>query len=141
MENEMQKIFLSICVLSLVFIVGCGRLRVDLAISSYNKIAPTVHLGDSREVVLEKLTPTQKNIPSNARKPSESFKKDNDIYEIYYFRTGRQPDRLTTDDEFTPYVFKNGILESFGWTALGGPESRGQVIQPAPVHNQNVTIE
>jgi hypothetical protein len=85
--------------------------------------------------------PTQEGLPATARKPPESYKQGENIVEIYYFRSGRQPDGLTTDDEFTPYVFTNGILTAIGWAALGGPKSHGQVIQPAPHIEQKVIVQ
>jgi hypothetical protein len=38
-------------------------------------------------------------------------------------RTGWVSDGLTTDDEFTPYVFTDEVLTSIGWVALGGPKT------------------
>ncbi|MCH2386777.1 MAG: hypothetical protein MK240_01115 [Opitutales bacterium] len=34
-------------------------------------------------------------------------------------------DHLTTDDEFTPYIFTDSVLTGIGWAVLGGPKSRG----------------
>jgi len=53
--------------------------------------------------------------------------KDGKKIEIYYFRSGRQPDGLITDDEFTPYVFTDEVLTGIGWQVLGGPNSIGQI--------------
>jgi len=61
------------------------------------------------------------------------------LIEIYFMRSGRQPDGLRTDDEFTPYVFNDGKLVGVGWQVLGGAKSQGQT---SPVTNvqQNVII-
>ena len=54
-------------------------------------------------------------------------------------RSSQQPDGLTTDDEFTPYIFTNGILTGIGWTVLGGPKTQGQVPQ-SPAHISHTTV-
>ena len=52
-------------------------------------------------------------------------------------RTGRQPDGLTTDDEFTPYIFNNGKLVGIGWHLIGGPKTQGQAADTYKITNQN----
>jgi hypothetical protein len=118
---------------------GCVGWQIDSAISRYQKTAPAIQLGDSKEKVLAVLMPTQEGVPARARKSQDAFKQGNDTIEVVYFRSVRQPDNLTTDDEFTPYVFKNGTLVAIGWAALGGPKSQGQVV-PQINMEQNVTV-
>jgi len=48
------------------------------------------------------------------------------LVEIYFMRSGWQPDGLTTDDEFTPYIFHDGKLVGIGWSMIGGSKSQGQ---------------
>lgn len=124
----------------LLLLSGCASLKIDPAISRYQTIAPKVNLGDSKEQVLSLLLPTQEGVPGSAKKQPESFLKDGNTIEIYYFRSMRQPDGITTDDEFTPYVFTNGKLTSIGWTSLGGPQTHGQVIQPPTQINQTTVV-
>ncbi len=119
-------------------VAGCTTLQISPAISSYQREAVKVRLGDSKEKVLEVLIPTQKTLTARERKPPESYKKENDTVEIYYFRSGWSSDGLTTDDEFTPYVFTNGVLTSIGWTALGGEKTHGQVVPSTSI--QQTTI-
>lgn len=102
------------------------------SISKYYSVASKIKLGDSREKVFEILDPTQSSLPRIYRKASDVFIKDENIVEVHYYRTGHISDGLTTDDEFTPYLFKNGKLESIGWLALGGPKTVGKVPQSAP---------
>ena len=99
-----------------------------------NSIAETnIELGDNKYKVLKILgPPTQKGLPQGAKKNPDKYMRGNDLIEIYYLRTGRQSDNLTTDDEFTPYLFKNGNLVSIGWQALGGPKTVGEALQPTP---------
>jgi hypothetical protein len=124
-----------------VLLTGCQAL--DSSIRKYHQTAGQVKLGDSKDKALSILLPTQAKLPYDNRKTSDTYLEGDDVMEIYYFRSGRQPDNLTTDDEFTPYVFKNGTLIAIGWKTLGGPKTHGQVIPPAPVTNieHNVTIE
>ena len=103
---------------------------IDRAISDYESVAPQVKLGDPKGKVLTILEPTQSGIPKGGRKGSESFLfeksfGEKSLIEIYFFRSKRIPDDRTTDDEFTPYTFTDGILTGIGWTILGGPKSVG----------------
>jgi hypothetical protein len=99
------------------------RKDVDSAIAQYHEKAGRVKIGDSKEAALQILVPTQEGLPPSTRRPPEAYKDGDDTVEIYYFRTGWTRDGRTTDDEFTPYVFKNGILQAVGWTTLGGPKT------------------
>ncbi|MCF2948413.1 DUF3192 domain-containing protein [Paraglaciecola aquimarina] len=46
---------------------------------------------------------------------NEFYKIDTDTYQVLYYRTQRiEGDGLTTKDECTPLVFKNGILHGWG---------------------------
>ena len=137
----MKKILVLVLCLGLF---GCAMLEIDPAISKYKAVAPKIKLGDSKEDVLSLLVPTQKSLSGSASKSPEAYIQDGNTVEIYYFRSGRQPDGITTDDEFTPYIFTNGKLTGIGWSVLGGAKSHGQVIQPAPVtniqQNQSTTV-
>ena len=127
------------CLLIILFCSGSATLQIDSAISKYRTEASKIKIGDSKEKALSILEPTQKQLSVNCSKSPEAYMDGEDLIEIYYFRSGRQPDGLTTDDEFTPYVFKNNILVGIGWSMLGGPKSHGQVIQPPSQINQQQT--
>jgi hypothetical protein len=108
---------------------------VDQAIADFHAKAAQIRLGDSREKVLAILGPTQEPIPAGYRRPPETFMADNpaggkDIVEIHYFRSDRIPDDIKTDDEFMPYVFRDGSLVAIGWTVLGGPKNFAKQPQP-----------
>ena len=121
--------------ITLILLCGCGH-AIDYVIEDYKHAANYVSLGDSKEKVLQILSPSQAGLFSNERKMPEKFIKGSDKIEIHFMRSGRQADGLTTDDEFTPYYFKNGILVGIGWQQLGGPKTQGQVV---PVTNVNVS--
>jgi hypothetical protein len=126
---------------SAVFVLtGCVGMQIDSAIGKYESAADQVSLGDSKEKVLAILAPTQEGVPTAARKSSDKYLKDGVKVEIYYMRSVRQPDGLTTDDEFTPYTFNNGKLVGIGWQVLGGPKSQGQATSDTYIQNTNTTI-
>jgi len=87
-------------------------LLIDETISEFHNVADQIELGDSKEKVLSILKPHL--IPRQMKRPDQYIKDDVRI-EIYYFRTGQQPDGLTTANEFTPYIFKNDQLIAIGW--------------------------
>ena len=118
-----------------LLLTGC----VDEAIRKHNLVASNVQLGDSKEKVLTLLMPTQDSLSPREKKSAEQYLKGGVKVAIYYFRTGRQPDGLTTDDEFTPYVFHDGKLVAIGWATLGGPKTQGQV-KPQINMQQNTTV-
>ena len=104
---------------------GCVQ-DIDDSISNYRQVSHQISLGDSRAEVVPILSAAMKDLGGEYRKGPESYIKDGIKVEIYYARTLRQADGLTTDDEFTPYVFNNGKLVGIGWTSLGGSSSQGQ---------------
>ena len=100
--------------------------QIDTAIRQHSEVMSQIQLGDSIEKVVGLLEPIQQKISPTNRKLPERFVKDGVEVYIYYARSGRIPDGLTTDDEFTPYIFHNGKLAAIGWTTLGGPKTHGQ---------------
>lgn len=113
-----------IALLLIVFVISfAGCEAIDSSIKKYYAVADQIKLGDSKEKVLGILIPTQVKLPFDEVKSSDFYMEGDDLMEIYYIRSGKQPDNLTTDDEFTPYIFKNEILIAIGWKTLGGPKS------------------
>jgi hypothetical protein len=129
--------------LSVLCICGCGIHRDNLyadAIGEYHARAVNVRLGDTKDNALRVLLPTQQDVPPQHRRSPEQFNADSpegskSLVEIYYLRSGKARFGdldLNTDDELTPYVFRDGILTSIGWTALGGPKTRAEAPRYAP---------
>lgn len=137
-----NKIISSIFIISIFFFSGCARVEVEKSITSYKKVAHKIELGDSKEKVLSILLPTQKNIPSHAKKESEKYIKNNNLYEVFFVRSSIHADGLTTDDEFTPYVFKDNKLVAIGWSYLGGAKTQGQTTTTVinNIHPTNNTV-
>jgi len=51
---------------------------------------------------------------------NEVYQKDGESIQVLYYRTNRKhKDGITTKDECTPLIFKNGMLVSWGDTAYG----------------------
>ena len=105
---------------------GCTTRIIDSAASGHANASSQIQLGDSKAEVLAILEPLQQKMPSRARKAPERYLKDGKRVYIFFARSGRQPDDLTTDDEFTPYVFEDGKLIAVGWSTIGGPKTQGQ---------------
>ena len=119
-------------VIIVVALSGCATVpiglagRIDGAIANYLEVADQIQIGDHKEEVLTLLLPSQHSVPVHSRRDKDSYTHADTLVEIYYMRSGRQPDGLTTDDEFTPYIFNDGILMGIGWKLLGGPGSRSE---------------
>jgi hypothetical protein len=122
-----------------VALEGCVGMQIDNTISKYEAVADRVQLGDGKDKVLAILQPTQEGLPKSGRKNPEKYVKEGVTVEIYYMRSARQPDDLTTDDEFVPYVFNDGKLVGIGWQVLGGPKTQGQATSDTYISNQNTT--
>jgi hypothetical protein len=94
--------------------------ELEAALAQSRQAIGKVHLGDSKETVLSILSAPQGSPPLNFFKreaPSQIA--------IYYLRTNWIPDNCLTDDELTPFIFRDGILVSIGWRTLSGPKSFG----------------
>lgn len=130
----------SLALLCILLISGCAISQIDSTISKYESVADKVELGDSKEKALSILQPTQSDLPQSARKNPEKYIKDGVKVEIYYMRSARQPDGLTTDDEFVPYLFNDGKLVGIGWQVLGGPKTQGQATSSTYISNTNQTV-
>ncbi len=96
------------------------------AVSGYDEAASLVQIGDSTQSVLERLEPTQDHMNSKLRREPHSYRQGGDLVEIYYFRSGWHADGMNTDDEFTPYIFRNGKLTHVGWRTLTGARTRNR---------------
>lgn len=131
-----MKKYLFIAV-SIISFSGCyPSYYIKQTVDEYDAAESQVQLGDSKQRVLEILEPTQKHLTNSEwRKRPDRYTEEGVLVEIYYFRSGLQSDGLTTDDEFTPYIFNNDKLVGIGWAMIGGPKTYGQT---TPTTNVNV---
>jgi len=105
-------------------LAGCSS-ELHTAISAYEESAGQVEIGMDKEQVLSILQPTQEILGSDEQRAPERYVDENgQLVEIHYFRSNAYYDDVLTDDEFTPYVFRNGKLQAIGWAALGGPKTQ-----------------
>ena len=88
--------------------------------------------------LIEILQPSQSRLSNTEVKQPDMYKKEGVLVEILYFRSGWQSDGLTTDDEFTPYLFNDGKLVAIGWVILGGAKSQGQTTPETNVHTTTI---
>ncbi|MCE9613055.1 MAG: hypothetical protein K8T26_02185 [Lentisphaerae bacterium] len=107
---------------------GCVS-PVDVAVRQYAQMADQVRLGATESDVRALLDPVQARLDVTDRRRPDQYLLSGTNVTIYFARSGCQFDGLTTDDEFTPYVFHDGRLVAIGWTALGGPKTQGQARQ------------
>jgi hypothetical protein len=120
----------------ILLLAGCASVSpIDTAITTFDVAARQVQLGDPISKVMEVLGPSQDGLASSQRKRPDEYLQDGARMQVLYFRSSNQPDGITTDDEFTPYVFKDGKLAAIGWVTLGGPKTQAQ-----PVPHTNVDV-
>ena len=121
----MNKV-LRIIVLSLL-LSGCyAGMDLDQSIDQYRAtVLPSIQLGDSKQDVMQKLTPLHSAWYSSELKPPAQFRKGGNNYYVHFQRSGRIPDGRNTDDEFTPFIFANDTLIEIGWFTLT-PSTTGQ---------------
>jgi hypothetical protein len=119
---------ITVAIVSTLLTACVGAYSISPVVKDYKRVANQVSLGQSKSQVLSILSPSQKNLSAEYSKSPDQYMQDSSLIEIYYMRSGWTSDGLTTDDEFTPYVFKDGILVAIGWASLGGPKSTGQVV-------------
>src|SRR5574341_1013048 len=127
------------CVLCLWLASGCATIeraeqahtqaRLDEAIALYQTAAAQVRLGDSQEKVLALLEPAQAGLLSDDIKGPEAFPIGTEtgqrrMVDVFFFRSGWHADEAPTrdgvplDDNFTPYLFTDGVLTGIGWPTL-----------------------
>jgi hypothetical protein len=113
------------CAAACVILTGCTN-SVRTAINTYEQASGQVEIGMEKEQVLAILEPAKEILPADEQRPPERYVDENgQLVEIHYYRSSAYYDDMLTDDEFTPYVFRNGKLTAIGWAALGGPKTQG----------------
>ncbi len=126
-------VYIALMLLAGSVCTGCV-IVVDRVATQHRQVMDQIALGDSIASVREKLGPLNARLPGSAQKLPERFVKDGKRVFILYARSSLQHDGLTTDDEFTPYVFEDGILVAIGWSTLGGPKTQGQAVPETTIH-------
>jgi len=108
-------------------LVGCwlneqGTLdELQTATAQSQQVMGKVRLGDQKGTVLSILS-----VPENTPQPYYYYLQEgSELIEIFTLRTHVMLDGCMTDDELTPFIFRNGVLVSIGWRTLSGPHSFG----------------
>ena len=106
-----------------VSVVGCAPTAVtQQAVTDYQTVASQISIGDAKDYVLSALHTSQQAIPVHFKKPSEQYLSYGERVEIHFVRTALTSGVGNADDDFTPYVFKNNVLVSVGWTYVSKTE-------------------
>ena len=104
-------------IVACVSVVGCAPTAVtQQAVTDYQAVASKLSIGDAKKYVLGALHSSQQAIPAQFKKPSEQYLSYGEQVEIHFVRTALTSGVENADDDFTPYVFKNDVLVSVGWT-------------------------
>ena len=106
--------------LLMIFLVGCVSSNIDSVVDHYNMNINKITLGMDIDEFNSIFGVQQAALMKGSDKPPTRFTRQGEIFDVVYLRTARIPDGETTDDEFTPHVFKSGKLYQIGWEALGG---------------------
>ena len=71
----------------LLFFFGCAS-PYQLTVDDYMAAYPKISLGQSKQKIIEILTPSQKRLSSSEIKQPDIYKKEGVLVEILYFRRG-----------------------------------------------------
>ncbi len=114
--------------IGVLLLAGCAGLvsPYQQTVDDYMAAYPQVELGMNKVQIAEILTASQSRLSSSEIKQPDRYMKDGVAIDIIYYRSGWQSDGITTDDEFTPYLFNDNKLVAIGWHAIGGAKSQGQ---------------
>lgn len=120
-----MKTLVSILAIAL-FLSGCSAhlaIDTDSASGSITDAKNQVNLGDSRQDVLDILTPDY-DLAMKVRyvKDAEKFFPDGSVVEIYYMKSVQSDDDQATEGEITPYMFVDDQLTGMGWDVVDGPK-------------------
>jgi outer membrane murein-binding lipoprotein Lpp len=123
-KNMSNKLFFIVLIAALA---GCSaNQKIDDTVTAFDNAESKVHMGDLTSDVLAILEPTQ--IDAHAKKwetKHDSFNNNGTTIDIYYFRSSAPNNGLTAEDEYTPYVFKDGRLAGIGWGMIREQEVNG----------------
>lgn len=111
---------------------GCGvanTMQRNEAADYYAEVAPMVQLGMS-EASFQALMGPALEVTKKDKRPTR-FTSEGSLYVVYYPRSAEFWDGEITDDEYTPYIFRDGKLVDVGWDAIGGTKYTTRDIREA----------
>lgn len=132
----------TLMVLMLVSLAGCASLqsKQQHAVENYAKVAAQISLGMDKQAVKQILDPSQSCLTPPQTKLPDQYMEGEILVEILYFRSGWQRDGIVTDDEFTPYIFNDGVLVAVGWVTLGGPKTQAQALPENTIYSHRAAV-
>jgi hypothetical protein len=117
LQLKRHKFGIVALVVAALSVAGCAPNQVSQkAVADYKSVASQISIGDARDYVLAILQTNQQVIPSYFKRQPERYLSYGEQVEIHFVRTGLSSGGSNNDDDFTPYVFKNDVLVSVGWT-------------------------
>ena len=128
MNQPIQRTYSFLNLVSLVAVIGGGLIGcapnsvTQNAVSGYKSVTSQISIGDQRDYVVAILQKNQQGIPAHFKRSPERYLSYGDQVEIHFVRTGLDSGGSNYDDDFTPYVFKNDVLVSVGWTYVSKTE-------------------
>lgn len=113
----MKAIFATLA-LPAILLIGCAT--GPSAPEVYASIKDQVRLGMSRASFNELMRPVSDSTRSDLKRSDETYTENGSVVDIAYIRSSLVRDGVVTDDEYTPWVFRDGVLVAFGWRPIGG---------------------
>ena len=134
----MKAIFATLA-LPAILLIGCAT--GPSAPEVYASIKDQVRLGMSRASFNELMRPVSDSTRSDLKRSDETYTENGSVVNIAYIRSSLVRDGVVTDDEYTPYVFRDGVLVAFGWRSIGGMKltSADVIKEKANATNVNVS--
>jgi hypothetical protein len=117
-QRRLTRFFLAV---ALAALSACTTNEINRSVANYDEVKDQVKPGDSKQRVLALLEPTQANLDAQWKKVPDTYIDGDSTVEVYYFRSSYRSEGLVTDDQYTPYIFRDGILVGIGWAMLRGP--------------------
>lgn len=111
----MSTLKIVFAVLFALSLAGCHSSYYSATVDDYVGAAPRVTLGMSPLEVRSILGPSQSLLANTDLRHDEKYLEGETVVEIQYYRSGWQPDGRLTDEEYTPYIFRDGALVGIGW--------------------------
>ena len=117
-----MRLLLAVVLSSCFLLAGCQTSvnEFTLAPAKYATVKNAVSLGMSKVQFDRIMQPVVDVTVDRAKRPDETYTENNSIMNIVFIRSGFVEGYGFTDDEYTPYVFRNDRLVAWGWRAIGG---------------------
>ena len=108
---------------------------------AFEDAVTNVYIGMSKTEFESVMREVNEKTKRRLKRRSEAYKRNGSLYEISYIRSGWVSDGASTDDEYTPYLFQDGTLIGYGWTAVGGKKTDSADIARAKAGATRVDVK